>query len=82
MTAVHVPYWVFGQTFALGGRHQPGPVWRSSELVSVSGEHRGNYSGVLIGASGVLTPSETASLWPFELSTGVPPTGRPEQRGL
>jgi len=39
----------------------------------LSGEHQGNYSGVLIGASGVLTPSETASLCPFELSAGVPP---------
>ena len=33
----------------------------------------GFQAGVLIGASGVLTPSETASLCPFELSTGVPP---------
>ena len=75
MTAVYVPYWVFsGQTFTYwtSDTSQTPPGSRSG-WYPVSGEHRGNYSGVLIGASGVLTPSETASLCPFELSAGVPP---------
>ena len=32
-----------------------------------------NYSGQLIGASGVLTPAETASLCPFDIQAGLPP---------
>ena len=70
-----MPYWVFsGQTFTYwtADTSQTPPGARAS-WYPVSGEHRGTYSGVLIGASGVLTPSETLSLCPFELSTGVPP---------
>lgn len=75
MTAVYVPYWIFGgQTFTYWAADTSQvPFGARASWCPVSGEHRGNYSGVLIGASGVLTPSETASLCPFELSTGVPP---------
>jgi len=75
MTAVYVPYWVFGgQTFTYWTADTSQvPFGARASWYPVSGEHRGNYGGVLIGASGVLTPSETASLCPFELSTGVPP---------
>ena len=75
LTAVFVPYWVFsGQVFTYWTADTSQvPFGASASWYPMSGEHRGNYSGVLIGASGVLTPSETASLCPFELSTGVPP---------
>ena len=75
MTAVYVPYWVFsGETFTYWTADTSQvPFGASASWYPVSGEHRGNYNGVLIGASGVLTPSETASLCPFELSNGVPP---------
>jgi len=39
----------------------------------LTGEHRGNYAGVLIGASGVLTPGETTAICPFDLADAVPP---------
>ncbi|MGI8980751.1 MAG: hypothetical protein ACR2FY_16105 [Pirellulaceae bacterium] len=75
MTGVYVPYWVFsGQTFTYWTADSSQvPFGARASWYPVSGEHRGNYSGVLIGASGVLTPGETLSLCPFELSTGVPP---------
>jgi hypothetical protein len=38
----------------------------------MSGEHRGSYSGLLIGASSVLTPRETAAICPFDLEAGLP----------
>ncbi len=39
----------------------------------MSGNHRGHYLGVLIGASGVLSPGETSAICPFDLGRGVPP---------
>lgn len=38
------------------------------------GEHRGEYAGVLVGASGSLTSSETHALCPFDLASAVPPS--------
>jgi hypothetical protein len=75
MTAVYVPYWVFGgQTFTYWTADTSQvPFGAHASWYPISGEHRGNYTGVLIGASGVLTPAETNSLCPFELSTSVPP---------
>jgi len=39
----------------------------------MSGDHHGSYSGLLIGASGVLTPSETSSICPFDLAKAETP---------
>ena len=36
----------------------------------MSGEHRGSYEGLLVGASGVLTPHETWQIGPFDLDEG------------
>jgi len=75
MTPVYVPYWVFrARTHTYwaadtsitpaGARGDWFPLW---------GEHRGSYTGLLVGASGALTPAETSNLCPFDLAAGVPP---------
>ena len=75
MTAVYVPYWVFQaktHTYWTADTSQTPPGARGNWF-PLSGEHRGNYSGLLIGASGALTPSETAQVGPFDLAAGVLP---------
>jgi hypothetical protein len=74
MTAVYVPYWVFtAKTFTYWTADSSKTPWGASgDWIPMSGEHRGQYSGVLIGASSVLTPAETSSICPFDLATGVP----------
>ncbi|MCA9119101.1 MAG: hypothetical protein KDB11_02890 [Planctomycetales bacterium] len=74
MTAVFVPYWIFtARTFTYwtaDSSHTP-PGARGN-WVPMSGEHRGSYSGLLVGASSVLTPGETSALCPFDLGRAVP----------
>jgi len=48
-------------------------MWAKGDWCPVSGEHRGSYSGLLIGASGALAPRETAEIRPFDLAEGKPP---------
>ena len=73
MTAVYVPYWVF-QAWTLSywtadsGRTPPGT---RASWYPVSGEHRGAYSGLLVGASGALAPNETSAICPFDLAAKV-----------
>ena len=73
MTQVYVPYWVFeADTFtywtADTSHTPPGARGNWSPL---TGSHRGHYHGVLVGASSALTPQETHSICPFDLSTGI-----------
>jgi hypothetical protein len=75
MAAVYVPYWVFrGQTHSYWtadtSRTPPGA---RGDWYPLSGDHRGSYAGLLVGASGALTPAETSALCPFDLSAGVTP---------
>lgn len=75
MNPVYVPYWVFRattHTYWTADTSQT-PAGARGDWYPLSGEHRGNYSGLLIGASGVLTASETSAICPFELSQGKPP---------
>ena len=75
MTAVYVPYWVFRaqtHTYWTGDTNQTPPGARG-DWFPLSGEHRGNYSGLLIGASGALTAQETSEIAPFDLATAVAP---------
>lgn len=75
MTPVYVPYWVFEattHTYWTADTSQT-PVGARGDWYPLSGEHRGHYAGMLIGASGALTPSETAAICPFDLSAGRPP---------
>jgi hypothetical protein len=75
MSAVYVPYWVFtARTFTYWtADSSQTPLSARGDWVPMSGEHRGNYAGLLIGASSVLTPSETSAICPFNLAEAVPP---------
>lgn len=75
MTAVYVPYWVFEartHTFWTADTSQT-PAGASGDWFPLAGEHRGDYSGLLVGASGALSPHETSAIGPFDLAAAVPP---------
>jgi DNA-directed RNA polymerase subunit RPC12/RpoP len=74
ITPVYVPYWVFQahtHTYWSADTSHTPPGARG-DWYPLFGEHRSSYSGLLIGASGVLTPGETSSLCPFELAQARP----------
>ena len=73
LRGVYVPYWVFSaetHTFWTADSGRP-PLGARGDWVPVTGEHRGSYTGLLIGASGALTPAETALICPFELGAAT-----------
>jgi len=74
MTPVFVPYWVFAaETFTYWSADTSSvPFGACASWAPMSGEHHGNYTGLLVSASGALTYEETAAIAPFDLSTGVP----------
>ncbi len=75
MRRVYIPYWVFDaetHTYWTADSSRTPPGARASWF-PVAGEHEGEYSGLLVGASGALTGAETAALYPFDLSAAVPP---------
>lgn len=75
MRPVYVPYWVFTaktHTHWTADTNQTPPGARG-DWYPMAGEHHGLHQGVLIGASGALTPAETAGLCPFDLGQGLPP---------
>jgi hypothetical protein len=71
-----VPYWVFtARTFTnWTADSSQTPFGARGDWVPLSGEHRASYSGLLVGASSVLTPGETSALCPFDLAGGVAPS--------
>jgi DNA-directed RNA polymerase subunit RPC12/RpoP len=74
VSAVYVPYWVFQartHTYWTADSNQV-PFGARGDWVPVFGEHHGAYQGLLIGASGVLTPQETSDLCPYDLSAAEP----------
>lgn len=75
MTPVYVPCWVFRaqtHTYWTADTSRTPPGARSA-WYPMAGEHRGGHGDLLIGASGVLAPAETAAICPFDLAEGVPP---------
>jgi DNA-directed RNA polymerase subunit RPC12/RpoP len=75
MTAVYVPYWIFEattHTYWTADTSQT-PAGARGDWYPLTGEHHGRYAGVLIGASGALTPAETSALCPFDLAEAVEP---------
>jgi predicted RNA-binding Zn-ribbon protein involved in translation (DUF1610 family) len=75
MTPVYVPYWVFQadtHTYWTADTNQTPPSARG-DWYPLSGEHQGHYSGLLIGASGALTPGETHAICPFDFAPAVAP---------
>jgi predicted RNA-binding Zn-ribbon protein involved in translation (DUF1610 family) len=75
MTAVYVPYWVFQATTHTYWTADTSrtPAGARADWYPLSGEHHGSYAGLLVGASGALTPGETSAIGPFDLARGVPP---------
>ena len=70
VSAVYVPYWVFQartHTYWTADSSDV-PAGARGNWCPVFGEHHGVYEGVLIGASGVLTPHETSDLCPYDLA--------------
>ena len=74
MTAVYVPYWVFqAKAYTNWSADSSNVPWGSrGDWMPVTGKHHGDYSGVLVGASSVLSPLETSSICPYNLATGQP----------
>ncbi len=75
MVPVYVPYWVFAAdvfTYWTADTSQT-PYGARGDWYPLSGEHRARYEGVLVGASGALTPNETSQLCPFEMDQAVSP---------
>ncbi len=75
MRPVYVPYWVFEATTHTywTADSSATPPGARGEWVPMTGEHRGRYTGVLIGASSALTPHETSAICPFNLDQSRPP---------
>jgi hypothetical protein len=75
MMPVYVPYWIFEAHthtyWTADSSDTPGGA--RAAWYPMSGEHHGNYKGILVGASGALTPAETADICPFDLRQSVPP---------
>lgn len=74
MAAVFVPYWVFSAktlTYWTADSDQV-PAGARGNWAPAFGSHQGEYNGLLIGASGALTPHETNAICPFDLSLAIP----------
>jgi hypothetical protein len=75
LAAVFVPYWVFSaktHTYWTADTSQTPPGARG-DWFPLTGEHRGEYSNVLVGGSSALTPAETAAIRPFNMEAARPP---------
>ncbi|MEX0937791.1 MAG: hypothetical protein WDZ59_08010 [Pirellulales bacterium] len=75
MAAVYVPYWVFEattHTYWTADTNQL-EMFARGDWRPLFGEHRGRHENLLVGASSVLTSSETSQLCPFKLEEAVPP---------
>lgn len=75
LTPVFVPFWVFDAhvfTYWTADSSQV-PLGASASWYPISGENQASYSGVLVGASSVLTPAESGAICPFDLAAGLPP---------
>lgn len=75
MTAVYVPYWVFAaQTDTKWTADaSPAPPGSRGDWYPVSGSQRGNYRGVLVAGSSILTSTETQAIAPFDIQAAVGP---------
>jgi predicted RNA-binding Zn-ribbon protein involved in translation (DUF1610 family) len=75
VTPVYVPYWIFRARththWTADSSHTPAGA--RGDWYPLAGEHQGEYPGLLIGASSVLTPDETTAICPFDLGASVPP---------
>ena len=75
MQLVYVPYWVFTadtHTHWTADTDRT-PTRARGDWFPMTGEHRNVHQGLLVGASGVLTTSETNAICPFDLERAVVP---------
>ncbi|MCA9214220.1 MAG: hypothetical protein KDB27_14210 [Planctomycetales bacterium] len=73
ISGVYVPYWVFSadvHTYWTADSSVTPPGARA-DWYPVTGENRSSYSGLLVGASSVLSPQETEAICPFDLGAAV-----------
>ena len=75
VTPVFVPFWVFSVTTETAWTADSSAVtsgargsWRP-----LSGTRNGGYEGILVGASGTLTPLEVQEIAPFDISQAIDP---------
>jgi predicted RNA-binding Zn-ribbon protein involved in translation (DUF1610 family) len=75
MRGVYVPYWVFQASVKSNWVADTNslPFGSRGDWRPLAGEHQSNYSGLLVGASGALTPSETSNMCPFHLDKAEKP---------
>src|SRR5262245_50897469 len=69
LTQVFVPYWVFAArvfTFWTADSSRT-PAGARGDWFPLAGENRASYSGLIVGASSVLTPAETSAISPYDL---------------
>ena len=74
VTPVYVPYWIFSaKTFTFWTADSSNVPWGArGDWMPVTGHHKSNYHGVIVGASSVLTQSETSSICPYNLDVATP----------
>jgi hypothetical protein len=75
MAPVYVPYWVFDaqtHTYWTADTNRT-PAGARAKWYPIAGHHEGEHAGLLIGASGALTPAETTAICPFDLASAEPP---------
>ncbi len=75
VTQVYVPFWVFSATTETAWTADSSAVTAGArgQWRPISGTRAGNYEGVLVGASGTLTPAEIQEIAPFDISDAVTP---------
>ena len=75
VTQVYVPFWIFSATTETAWTGDSSSVSRGAQGTwrPMSGTRVGDYEGVLVGASGTLTPTEVQEIAPFDLSHAVLP---------
>ena len=75
VTPVYVPYWIFNaNTYTYWTADSSNVPWGAKgDWMPVTGHHRSNYHGIIVGASSVLTQFETSSICPFNLDTACEP---------
>ncbi len=75
VTQVYVPFWVFSASTETAWTADSSnvPARARGSWVPMSGTRNGQYAGVLVGASGTLTPMEIQEIAPFDLRQAIPP---------
>ena len=75
MTPVYVPYWIFHaktHTYWTADTSEL-PMMSRGDWRPMSGEHRGEHTNLLVGASGALKQNETYEICPFDMRQAVLP---------